>query len=921
MEPAGGSNRFGTRRTTARNMMFAYFRSLAARFLSRSRIEHEMDEELRSHIQLRADDLERSGLSRKIAERRARVEFGSQENFKEECREAIAGNFVDTLIQDVRFSARMLRKSSGFTAIVVLTMALGVGATTAIFSVIDATLLHPLPYPHSEQLVQIVDDLPGVGAKEVGMSVPEWKDLESSGIFEHVSPIGGGDVNLTGSPQPARIAFLNVPPNYFALLGVQPELGHSFSPEDKTPGFTLEVLISDGLWKQAFGGDPHILGKSLRLDNDLYRVIGVMPPNFHDPLRTTRQRKTDLWAASGFSAPPAPDPVRNLRFLTEAIGRLKPGLTITEAQSRLDALVAALQKQFPADYPAKSQWTIRVVPLLASLVGNVRESLILLFGAVGLVLLIGCVNIANLLLARASARGGEMAIRRALGGSRRRLIQQLLTESVLLSSIGGITGLAILFGAKEFLLRLVPESLPQVNAISISWSVLLFALLTSLIAGAIFGLAPALQAGRSDVADILRPESRSSTSSREQARTRRVLVVSEFALSLVLMILAGLLLRSFWDLLKVRPGFEPNNRIAVRTWLPVPNDPKTDIYGTPAQEAPLLREILWRAKTLPGVEEAAVGSVASVPLGHDRNNLNPYPFILEGHEIPRDQASVVYGSLVTPEYFHFMQIPLLRGRPFTDLDNDKAPPVVMINDAMAKTFWPNADPIGQRFKLPVAGQANTFAWNTIVGIVADVRTESLAQASIPQFYFSAYQRRPRDLAIFLRGRIDRTTIEAKLREQVQLIDPELPVFGAQTLDNAVSESLAQRRFSVNMVGLFALTALLLAAIGIYGVISYIVGERTHEFGIRLALGAERKNILRIVMQQGLRMAVAGAAIGIVGALIVSRFMAALLYGVAAADILIFGAVALLFISVALLASYLPARRATKVDPIVALRTP
>jgi len=899
--------------------LVAYFRSLAARFWHRAQTETDLEEELRLHIQLRADDLERLGLRRAEAERRARIEFGSQENFKEECREALAGSFIDILFQDVRFSARMLRKSPGFTVIVVLTIALGIGATTAIFSVVDATLLHPLPYPHSDQLVQIVDDLPGVGAKEVGMSVPEWRDLESSGIFEYVSPIGGGDVNLTGSSQPARIAFLNVPPNYFALLGVQPELGHSFNPEDKTPGFTLEVLISDGLWKQSFGGDPHILGKSLRLDNDLYRVIGVMPPNFHDPLRTTRQRQTELWAASGFSAAPAPDPVRSLRFLNETIGRLKPGLTISEAQSRLDLLVAALQKQFPADYPAKSRWTVRVVPLQDSLVGNVRQSLLLLFGAVGLVLLISCVNIANLLLARASARGREMAIRRALGGSRSRLIQQLLTESVLLSSIGGAIGLAILFGTKEFLLRLVPQSLPQVNAISISWSVLLFGLLASLIAGAIFGLAPALRAGRSDVADMLRLESRSSTSSREQGRTRRVLVVSEFALSLVLMISAGLLLRSFWDLLNVRAGFEPHNRIAVRTWLPVPNDPKTDIYGSPAQEAPLLREILRRAKALAGVEEAAIGNVASVPLGHDRNNLNPYPFILEGQDTPRDQAPVVYGSLVTPEYFHLMQIPLLRGRSFADLDNDKTPPVVIINEAMAKTFWPNADPIGQRFRLPVAGQANAFAWNTVVGVVADVRTESLAQASIPQFYFSAYQRRPRDLAIFLRGRIDRATFEANLREQMQSIDPELPVFGAQTLDDAVSESLAQRRFSANMVGLFALTALLLAAVGIYGVISYIVGERTHEFGIRLALGADRKNILQIVLRQGLHMAIAGAAIGLVGALIVSRFIATFLYGIPAADFLTFAGVALLFIGVALVACYFPARRAMNVDPMVALR--
>jgi predicted permease len=902
-------------------MILAYLRSLAARFSGRGKTDDDLEAELRGHIQMRADDLERFGFSRAEAERRARLEFGNPERVKEECRDTIAGRSIDTLIQDVRFSFRMLKKSPGFTIVVVSTMALGIGATTAIFSVIDATLLHPLPYPHPEQLVQIVDDLPGVGAKDVGMSVPEWWDLEAARIFEYVSPVGGGDVNLTGSSQPARIAFLNVPPNYFALLGVRPELGQSFNPEDKTPGFTLEVLISDALWKQSFGGDPHILGRSLRLDNDLYRVIGVMPPNFHDPLRTTRRRNTDLWAASGFAAAPAPDPVRNVRILTEAIGRLKPGLTISAAQSRLDALVAALQRQFPGDYPAESRWTVRLVPLKENLFGSVRKSLILLFGAVGLVLLIGCVNVANLLLARASARGREMAIRRALGGSGKRLMQQLLTESVLLSLIGATAGVAILFAVQGFLWRLVPDSLPQLNSISISWNVLGFALVASIVAGLIFGLTPALQAGRPDLATVLRLEGRSSTSSTEQGRTRRVLVVSEFALSLVLMVVAGLLLRSFWDLLNVRPGFEPHNRIAARTWLPLPNDPKTDIYGSPAQEEPLLREILRRAKTLSGVEEAAIGNVSAVPLAHDRDDLNSFPLVVEGHEVPRDEAPVVYGSVITPEYFHLMQIPLLRGRSFTDSDNHDGAPVVMINEALAKTFWPNEDPIGQRIKLPIAGQASTFSWNTIVGVVADVRTESLDQASRPQFFFSAYQRRPRDLAIFLRGHFDCATIESKLRDQVQSINPELPVFGARTLDDAVSESLAQRRFSINMVGLFAITALVLAAIGIYGVISYIVSERTHEFGIRLALGAERKNILRMVLRQGLRLAVVGAAIGLVGALIITRFLVTLLYGVPPTDLLTFAGVGLLFIGVALVACYLPALRATNVDPIIALRDP
>ena len=905
--------------TTPPKVIAPYFRSLTGRFFHRNRTERELQEELQSHMDLRADALERSGLARVEAERRARLDFGSPERFREECRENIAGNFIDILIQDVRFSLRLLRKSPAFTAVVVLTMALAIGATTAIFSVVDATLLHPLPYADPDQLVQIVDDLPGIGAKDVGISVPEWKDLERSGIFEYVVPIGGGDVNLTGSSQPARIPFLNVPPNYFALLGAKPQLGRGFDPGDKTPGFTLEAVISDGLWHRAFGGDSHIVGKNLRLDNDSYRVIGVMPPNFHDPLRTTQQRNTELWLASGFSAQPAPPPLRNSRFLTEAIGRLKPALTISAAQSRLDALVAVLQQQFPGDYPPGSRWTIRLVPLKESVVGNIRESLILLLGAVGLVLMIGCVNVASLLLARAGAREREMAIRRALGGPRARLIRQSLTESVLLSLIGGTAGLMTLFCAKGFLLRLVPDNVPRLNAVSISWSVLLFALFVSVVAGGIFGLAPALQAGRPEVADTLNLEGRGSTGSKNQARTRRLLIVSEFALSLILMIVAGLLLRSFWDLLNVRPGFNPHNTMVVRTWLPLPNDPKADIYGSPAQEAPLLNEILRRVKTLSGVQEAAVGNVAAVPLGHNRTNLNPYPLIEEGHEVPRDEAPVIYGSIATPEYFHLMQIPLLRGRSFSDSDNDKAPPVVMINEAMAKMYWSNADPIGQRLKLPVAGASGTYAGNTIVGVVANVRTESLEDASSPQFYFCAYQRRPRDLAIFLRGRLEGATIPEQVREQVQSIDPELPVFGAQTLDDAVSDSLAQRRFSMEMVGLFAITALVLATIGIYGVISYIVNERTHEIGIRLALGAERKNILGMVLRQGLSLAIAGAAVGLIGAIVVSRLVANLLYNVPPADPVTFAAAAVIFIGVALVGCYLPARRATRVDPMMAFR--
>jgi len=870
--------------------------------------------EIEAHIELETERLQEQGLSYEHARTAARRAFGNVTHVQEHFYESGHWLWWDHFWQDVRYGLRMLRKSPGFTTIAVLTMALGIGATTAIFSVVDATLLHPLPYPQPEQLVTVEDDLPGVGAQDVGMSVPEWQDLQRSEIFDYVSPIGGGDVNLTGTSQPERIRFLNVAPNYFALLGVKPQLGSAFNPEDHTPGFTLEVLISDGLWKRAFAADPRILGKSLRLDNDLYRVIGVMPAGYHDPGRTAEERNIEIWAASGFAAAPAPLPLRNARFLQAAIARIKPGLTIAASQSRLDALVAALQKQFPVDYPLQSAWKVRLVPLKETVVGNVRQSLILLLGAVGLVMLIGCVNIANLLLARASARGREMAIRQALGAARKRLMSQLLTESLLLSLAGGIVGLAILYGSKALLLQIVPDSLPQLNEVSINWSVLPFALVASLVAGAIFGLAPALHAGRLELIPMLKQEGRGSTGSGEQSRTRRVLVVTEFALSLVLMIAAGLLLRSFWDLLSVRPGFNPQSVMVVRTWLPVPNDPAADVYGTAAQEAPLLREILRRGRTLPGVEEVAIGDMAAVPLGHGWRDLNPYPLMLEGRDAQSGETPFVNRSTVTPEYFHLLGMSLLRGRLFNESDNDKAPQAAVINEALARKYWPDGDALAKRFKRPADS-----SWTTVIGVIADARTESLAEAAVPEIYLSAYQRRPKDLAIFVRGRLDAAAIPVDLREQVQSVDPGLPVFGAQTLDEAVSASLSSRRFSMEMVGLFALTALFLTGLGIYGVISYIVSERTHEIGIRLALGAQRRSILRMVLLQGLGLAIAGAAVGLICALIVSHLMAGLLYGVRPIDPLTFAGVALLLIGVALLACYIPARRAIRVDPMVALR--
>src|SRR5271156_1153721 len=886
----------------------------------RTRKASDFGAEIEAHLSMEADRLKEQGLSDEDARMRARVAFGNVTRVQERFYEASRWPGWDHFWQDVRYAARMLRKSPGFTTVAVLTIALGIGATTAIFSLVDATLLHPLPYPHPEELVRIEDALPGAGVTDAGISIPEFKDLQRSGIFQYVVLEIFGSANLTGASQPSRMQYEGVSPAYFAMLGVKPELGQTFDPQDQTPGFTLDVVISDGLWKRAFGSDPHVVGRSLRADNDLYRVIGVMPPGFHDPGRTVGERNTEQWAALGFSDDPARAPNRSLRLPLETVGRLKPGLTVAVAQSQLDALVASLREQFPDDYPADSKWTVRLVPLKENVVGNVRQSLILLLGAVALVLVIGCVNVANLLLARASARSREMAVRQALGAARKRLVRQLLTESLLLSLLGGVAGLVILFCMKGFLLRLIPESLPRLNDLSINWTVMLIALAASIAAGVIFGLAPARQAGRLNLANTLRVEGRGSKGSTEQTRTRSVLVVTEFALSLVLMVAAGLLLRSFWDLYKAPLGFNPQQVMSVQSWLPSPNDPKTDIYGTAAQEAVFARELLRRSRLLPGVQEAALGAEPSIPLHHDRNQS---ALIVEGHQTQSKQTPLVERSQVTPEYFHLLGIPVLRGRLFNDGDDENAPLVAVINRAMAETYWRGEDPLGKRLRLGAGragvGQRASKTWITIVGVIADARTESLPNASVPQIYLSLYQETPKELAIFLRGDLNASAIPEEVRAMVQSVNPELPVYGAQTLDDAVSASLEQRRFSMNIVAAFAITALLLAALGIYGVISYIVSERTRDIGIRLALGAQRQNILEMVLRQGLGLAISGAAVGLVGALITSHLMAGLLYGVRATDPLTFMGVTLLLTVVALAACYIPARRAMRINPLIALR--
>jgi predicted permease len=882
----------------------------------RARTTDDFAAEIESHLQFEIDRLIGEGLSPDEASAAARRAFGSVALSTERFHEAHRWVWWDRLTQDVRYAVRSWRAAPALMVVAALTMALAIGATTATFSVVEATLLHPLPYAQADRLVAVVDDLPGIASYDVGLSQPEWLDLERSGIFDQVALAWFDENNLTGASRPAQVRLMSVTPNYFAVLGVAPQLGRTFPAENRSPGYLGEIVVSDGLWKRDFGGDPHILGTSIRLDTDLYRIVGVMPPGFHAPGRTVDERNVDVWAATSFYGPPLPNqPPRRVRNIPGAIARLTPGLELAAAQGRIDVLVGALRREYPDDYPERSSWAVRLVPLQDTIVGDVRESLILLFCAVGVVLLMGCVNVANLLLARASARRREFAVRQAIGAGANRLTRQVLTESLCLSAIGGAAGIAVLFAAKASLVRIIPEGLPRLNDVTLNWSVLLFATLVTFASGVFFGSAPAVSARRPATLPTLQMSNRGASSSRRQGRARGALVAAQCALSIVLMVAAGLLLRSFSDLLNVRLGFDPASVTTVRTRLPYPNDTSIDRYPTAQKEAPFLREVLRRVHALPGVDLAAVGSSGAIPLDHAHRDMNVVPLLVEGRGVDATQAPVVDGSVVTPEYFQLLGMTTIRGRLFTPFDNEAAPPVAVINEAMARTFWPDADPIGAHVKL----SRSSTAWTTIIGIIADARTETLSEAGVPQIYASAFQKPSKHLAIFLRGPTNVTATEERVREIVQSLDPTLPVFGAGLLTNAVSGSLAARRFALQIVALFALTALLLAALGIYGVMSYTITARTQEIGIRLALGAPRRRMFAEIVGHGLMLAVAGTVVGVLCAAVAARLMAGVLYGIRPMDLMTFAGVSIVLIVVAALACSIPARRALGIEPLMALR--
>jgi len=826
---------------------------------------------------------------------------------------------MGALLQDVRYGLRMLVRKPAFTIVAVLTLALGVGANTAIFSIVNAVLLRSLPYRDPDRLVRVFFNEPGVGLRDVRFSEPELEDLQTrAGVFEDVTPIFEGSEDVIGAREPERVEGVNGSFSYFSLLGATPQVGRLFGPQDFAPGFAAEAVISDGLWRRAYGADPNIVGRIIRLDNDPLTIIGVLQPGFRHPGPTV-SGDVEVFGAGGFIGDPFPKPLRGTRILVNGIGRLKAGLTLAQAQARLTAMAAELRHAFPGDYPPRAQWTIEIQPLQETLVGNVRPMLLVLLGAVILIVFIVSLNIANLLLARASGRQQEMAVRLSLGASRGRLVRQMVTESMLLSLIGGAAGIATAVGTLGFILRFVPSNVPRLNEVRIDWVVLAFALLISILTGLFFGLAPALHSAKVALASAIREGGRGSGYSAKTGRLRDALIVSELAFAVILMVGAGLLLRTLRDLLQENPGFNPTQLVTANMQLPNPNESESDPYRDVGRRATFDRELLRRLKAIPGVELAAITS--ALP----STNTNPNAvggvanegFAIEDRPDESLQDLRAERIRISPDYFKVLQASLLRGRSFTEDDEDGKPLVAIVDESTAHKYWRNSlDALGRRVRFR---RDPTKPWTTIVGIVKDIKSDGLDIDGVPHIYVSTYQDNNKRLSAVLRTSLPASLLEPQIRHEIQSIDPGLPVFGVSSMNDVLDRSLASRRLSAYLVGGFAALAVLLASIGIYGLLAYMVGQRSREIGIRMALGARRQDILRMFFRKGVALAGVGVAARLVFAAFSASVMASLLYGVRPHDPAVFLIVPLLLLGVAVLASYLPARRATKVDPVIALR--
>jgi putative ABC transport system permease protein len=800
--------------------------------------------------------------------------------------------------QDLRYGARMLLKNPGFTLIAVLTLALGIGANTAIFSVINGVLLGSLPYPHPEQLAMVWCDNKRQGIPDDITSYPnfvDWRDRNKT--FQGMAGVTDDTYNLTGRGEPEEIRAASVSPNFFQLLGVNPVRGRGFTAEEEQPGRDRIAILSHSLWQRHFGGDPDILNKTILLSGEPNVVVGIMPPGFQFP------EKTELWK------PLAPDErMRGARsaFWLPIVGRFKPGVTRAQAQADLEVITTQIQQQFPD----MAGYGVNVVPVLEQSVGFIRRALMILFVAVLFVLLIACANVANLLLARAAVRQREVSIRAAMGAGRRRIVRQLMTESMLLAVLGGALGVLLAWWGLKLLIGLSPADIPRLENIRLDGRVLLFTMGLSLLTGLIFGLAPALQTSQLNLSETLKEGGRTGgggAGGRRAQRIRGAFIVAEVALTLALLVGAGLLVRSFWRLQQVDPGFRPDHLLTMRLSLSGSN------YATGAQAVSFFERLQGRLAALPGVVSASATTGVMLP-----KLANSAGFTIEGRpRDPNEQGLELPIDTVQPNYFQTMGVQLLKGRTFTSQDTRESPRVTIVNETFAKRYFPDEDPIGKRFTFGRPGP-NT-RWITIVGVVRDTKRQGVEQPIRIESWMPLAQRPSGSMELVLRTTGDPLLLSNAVREAVWSIDRDLPIPTIRTMEQVMSERVAQRRLNMLLLGLFALVALILAAVGIYGVMSYTVTQRTHEIGIRMALGAQSGDVIGLVLKQGIALTLVGVAFGLIATFMLTRLMASLLFGVSARDPITFAAIAALLTGVALLACWIPARRATEVDPMVALR--
>ncbi len=811
---------------------------------------------------------------------------------------------METLLQDLRFGWRTLWKHPAITAVAVIALALGIGANSAIFSVVNAILLKPLNVPHPERVVVVTESKGGeVWATVAPANFIAWR--ERNQVFEDIVAFSGYSYNLLGGEAPEQLSALRVSAGLFPMLSIEPQLGRNFLPEEDQPGRERVVILSHKLWQRLFNSNPNIINQPLNLSGNSYAIVGVMPAGFEFP-----NADTELWTPVAINDGTVDGMGGRI---INVLARLRPQVTLAQARAEMEAVAQSLAAERP-DFNAG--WGVQITPLQELVVADVRRSLLVLLGAVTFVLLIACANVANLLLARAARRQREIAIRIALGASRLRLVRMLLTESMLLALLGGALGLLLAVWGVDALLALAPGNLPRVEEIGMDRWVFGYTLAVSLLTGIVFGLAPALQASKPNLNELLKEGIRSSPAGFARDRVRSLIVIAEVALSLVLLIGAGLLMRSFVRLQNVDPGFDPRNLVAMRVSLP---DEK---YDGDEKVLGFYQHAFARIRQLPGVKQA--GAIHVLPWSGDNSGRYFHP---EGRPMPKAGEEPTYNyRIITPNYFETMSIRLLRGRDFTDDDTAQAVGVVIINEAMAQLFWPNEEAVGKRVKH--RGREED-PWMTVVGVVGNVRHHWIGDLTQPEIYFTYAQaplldsrtieRHRRSMQIVVRTISDPLSIVPAVRREVASVDAGLPLFNIKTLDERLVYSLVRPRFNTLLMGIFALVALVLAAVGIYGVMSYMVAQRTHEIGIRIALGARPTDVLMLVLKQGLRLILAGVAIGLIAALALTRFMSKLLYDVSATDPLTFVAISLLLVAIALLACYIPARRATRVEPTVALR--